>query len=242
MLSLRQYKQFLNISLTDTSQDEILQEFIDDATAEACTFCGRNLDYANHKIYLDGSDNDTLVLPDYPIVKINSLQYYDENEFVDLIAAPDTIAETVNMFDNGIIKLLKSYIFFSGSGNIYVDYDAGYSPDDTWVSGTQYPVGSIVIYQGIIYKCISQQGSTVNFNSANWEVIGSALPPADLVRAIKYIAAKQYMDSPAGKSRFKKISENSGGSGSESVVFINDKDWFEQNVYSVLNRYRSIKV
>jgi hypothetical protein len=224
MLTLAKFKAFLEIDAANTSKDDVLQSFIDDAIGEANRATDRKLQYQSHQVYLDGYGDNTLNLPQRPIVSVTSIKYYDGNEYTDLGA---TVIIT-----GGYQIMLTDKIFPCGKKNILIEFNAGYLWADEWIISHAYVIGDKVIYNNNLYICNTNNNDAV-FTIAKWDLAPAEIVPADLEKAIKYMAAAEWYESPAGKEWFMKASENVGSQVNTSWV---KKDI---DVSAVLNSYRN---
>src|SRR5437870_4119312 len=99
MLTLTKFKRFLEISPANTTKDEFLLECISSAVQEINGLVNRRLDFAVRKETINGSGNKFGYLGSYPVSAVNTLQHSTYNGFTDIIISPDTIADTLLIFD-----------------------------------------------------------------------------------------------------------------------------------------------
>lgn len=124
MITLAEIKAFLNITVSTI--DSQLTTFIAMAKKRIDTLGNRKFEYQLHTEYYNSTESE-LYLKNYPIDSIETLQYYDGDEYVDLIdgtteGVADTIANTVEIQDSKII-LRKGYTFYT---DMKITYYAGY--------------------------------------------------------------------------------------------------------------------
>jgi hypothetical protein len=236
MLTLTEFKRFLAIDLTNTSKDDLLQDCICSAVKEMGALTNRRLEDGQSEETLDGNGSVFAYLNQYPVTEITKLQVRSNDGFSDIIKEPDTIRDIVLLLSAGKICLLKNYIFPEGESNILIAYRAGYMTADDWSENTKYKIGAIVRYQNLFYRCIQQHESGGEFNPEYWEALNSEAVSADLKKAVKYLAAKTFYDSPEGKNLLMKKSESSGGAFSKSVVYEN------LEIEHIINRYKKPNV
>lgn len=211
MITLTQLKHFLSISLSDTSKDEQLNGFIRDAISELNSLTSRRLDYALQTEILDGTGGVTIVLNNYPVTEVEKIEFLCDANWEDLFTAPDDFSNSaVLLKEVGIIKLLKSYVFPKDERNIKVTYSAGYKWAEEWKAETAYSVDEMVRYSNVIYTCKEAHTSGTSFDETKWDTDSAKAVPELLARAVKYLAAKQFYESPAGKNLFMKLSESRG--------------------------------
>ncbi len=211
MITLTQIKQFLNISPDESSKDDLLNNFISNAVNEMNSLCSRILEFSSLTEIISGNGGITLVLENYPAVSIDRIDVLLDDTWSNLFNLPDTFSDSAILLKEvGIIKLLKSYTFPKGERNIRVSYTSGYKCADDWKPGVSYPVGVLVKYNGSIYKCIEEHSSEEVFDDTKWELDPAKPVPVDLSKAVMYLAAKQFYESPAGKNMFMKSSESYG--------------------------------
>lgn len=236
MLTLTEFKRFLAIDITNTSKDDLLQDCISSAVKEMEALTNRRLDDCDLEETFDGKGSVFAYLSQYPVTEITKLQVSSNDGFTDLIKAPDTISDTVLLLNAGKICLLKNYVFPECESSILAAYRAGYMTADDWTENTKYKVGVVVRYQNLFYRCIQQHESGDAFKPEYWEALNSEAVPADLKKAVKYLAARTFYDSPEGKNLLMKKSESTGGAISKSVVYEN------LEIEHIINRYKKPNV
>jgi hypothetical protein len=211
MITLNQLKSFLSISLTETSLDILLKSFIDSSISELNTLCARIFDHSSYTEIYSGSGGTTLVLNNYPVTTVTKIEFYDGESWIDIFRSPDTISDSALLLKEvGIIKLLRYYEFPKGEQNIRVLYAAGYKYADGWEPGRHYSISDTARYNNIIYTCNEDHTSVPLFDESKWDADPAKAVPESLAKAVMYIAAKQFYESPAGKNIFMKSSEQTG--------------------------------
>lgn len=125
LISLNDAKAFLKV--TANTDDGIIGDLINGVSQMINQYCGRTLLSATYTDYLDGTGSAELLLPNYPVTAITSI-----NDDVDRVwAAGDNIDITTNVNwegTSGIVRLWNNeYGFSKGNRNVKVVYVAGYS-------------------------------------------------------------------------------------------------------------------
>jgi hypothetical protein len=123
MLTLAQIKVFL--AITGTADDSILNACIADAKGEADRATNRQLATGSVTEYIQSNGGKSLVLGEFPVTAITSLQYFDGTDWVDIVESPDTIADSLLTLPGGVVEFIKSFTF--PSGRVKAVYTAGYS-------------------------------------------------------------------------------------------------------------------
>ncbi|HEY3251259.1 MAG TPA: carbohydrate-binding protein [Ignavibacteria bacterium] len=233
MLTLIQIKSFLSISQSESSKDNLLKGFIADAVSELNSLCNRRLDWSEQTEILSGSGGTTLVLENYPVSKVSSIEIL-KGTWENLFTPPDTFdTSAILLREIGIIKLLKSYLFPKGESNIRVSYGAGYKGADDWAPNVNYAIGDYSRYNDAIYKCITAHTSGTTFDSSKWEPDSAKAVPESLAKALKHLAAKQFYESPAGKNLFMKSSES---------ISSKQTDFKDIDISAIVHSFRSTNV
>ena len=74
LITLAQFKAYAGIASTDTTRDAVIEPVIDGVSAMFCRILGRELAKTTYTdAYLDGSGEQDLLLPHYPVVSISAL-------------------------------------------------------------------------------------------------------------------------------------------------------------------------
>lgn len=214
MLTITKLKRFLNVESSDTSTDDLLQDCIYGAIAEMDSLTNRILEFRSHIVYLSNEQCcNKLILPEGPISAITSVKHLSDAAYTNILNDPDTCSDSL-IFDYRTIQFIKNYSFPIGMRKLLIEYDAGYQVADEWKDTKAYVIGNLVIYNNNIYKCKENHVSAVTFDIAKWNELDVPQVPADLEKAIKYIAAREFYESPAGNDLFMKASMNIGGQSS----------------------------
>ena len=122
-------KSHLGILAGDTSQDAVLERFINSASARIENYINRKVLKRAYTEYQDGRGNDRILLRQWPADKPTELWDDVDNEFTDpnnQFDAPDFVLEETS--DGGIgVVLVDGQRFNRGNQNIKIVYEAGYS-------------------------------------------------------------------------------------------------------------------
>jgi len=89
-------------------------------------YAGYPLEIHDSVCILDGTGTNYIFIPDFPIVEISKIEYYDENEisWIDYIVENAEVRFRCNN-STGEIKLINN-LFFSGFQNIQITHTSGY--------------------------------------------------------------------------------------------------------------------
>lgn len=115
-------KRYLGIPAEETSEDDLLGSFLEQATRLIQTYCGRELFDAERDEELDGGGTDRLVLTEHPVTELVSVEE-DGRE----IPATELV-----LYANEGLLVRDGAVFSKGSRNVLVTYRAGYAavPED----------------------------------------------------------------------------------------------------------------
>lgn len=116
ILTLIDYKTYANI--TNTNADARLNVIIPSAEKYILNKIKNIIEVTNFKEYYDGDGDYELLLKQYPITSVVELKIED-----NIINISDYLIYN----SSGIIKM-KYGIFTIGLKNVYIEYNAGYSP------------------------------------------------------------------------------------------------------------------
>ena len=119
LASLTSVKRYLNISLTDTDNDDILNQLIGAASEAVETYCNRKFASTVYTEYYDGRGDARLVLDHRPIVSVTSIHDDLNRTFGadSLLSSDDYIVRDLA----GIIERLRSSAVFSSSSAFFSD-------------------------------------------------------------------------------------------------------------------------
>lgn len=121
LVTLNEAKTWLDIPLSDTAQDALLEGLINTASTRIENHCSRLFKRTQRTELYDGRNSDLLLLKNYPAEKPTALVIHG------------TVLElgSFELQDEMTVKLLGG-VFPKGSLNVQVTYFAGYAtiPDD----------------------------------------------------------------------------------------------------------------
>lgn len=127
LTSLEKARQQCHIEDTDTSQDDILTRFINEASMRIETLTSRILKSRSITEYHDGRNNNRLITRQFPISVVSELWIDNSSEFTD---SEDQLASTDYHIDEenvGIVLASScSSSFRKGTRNIKIVYTGGY--------------------------------------------------------------------------------------------------------------------
>lgn len=127
LVSLSEYKSFLNILSTDTTLDNDLEDLTEEIEESVQEFLGRRLmsDTYTEEVYC-GTGLKSLTLKQFPVTSVSSIkQYeYEEEDIWTTLDADDY--EEIWIVDECKI-VLQDMIFEEGYNNFKITYDAGYT-------------------------------------------------------------------------------------------------------------------
>ncbi len=144
LVSLVEAKTFLKI--TATSENSVIEDFINRASIWANDYTGRRLKYRSLTDFYDGDGSNILSLNEYPIAfGVSSLLIDDYS-----VTSPDMIID----FPRGLIKLENGLSFVKGFQNITVVYNAGYviAPDSGIPNLPETIKEAVLLYVGHLYR------------------------------------------------------------------------------------------
>lgn len=121
ILELVDYKEFLNITSSDT--DDILTTIAEASEKEIENYLKFDLESETKTEYYDGSGREVLVLDCFPVTSVTTVSYWDGSDWVDLTSSDYNALRIKNqssIFTDG-------YTFTKGTMNYKIVYVAGYS-------------------------------------------------------------------------------------------------------------------
>lgn len=125
LITKAQAKAFLKI--TASSEDDIIDTLIHGASQAVVGFCGRDFVQATYTEYYDGSGNEKLILKNYPIVSVSSVNI-DTTRQWGAASAVTVATDLIVGNDSGIIELWNNWRSFGcGKKTVRVVYSAGYA-------------------------------------------------------------------------------------------------------------------
>lgn len=127
-------------SVSDTTKQNVLDRIIDSVTEYIeKSYCNRRFQLTTYtnEVY-DGEGSDTLLLKNFPVTAVTSVQIRDSVQNEDSWETVDT-KDYYTKVDSGIIKGMAGYTFPTGPAMIRVTYSAGFdfNTSDKPLSDTQ---------------------------------------------------------------------------------------------------------
>jgi len=115
------------LKISGTSEDTILAAICNRANKYAVNYMGRNPVSTTYTEYYDGNGSGILLLNNYPIINLTSLND-DSNRDFGSATAIDVAADVLLYEDSGMVRLWnKKVAFYKGLANVKVVYVAGYA-------------------------------------------------------------------------------------------------------------------
>lgn len=131
LTTLELAKEHLGIQVVNTTFDDLLKRFINEATGRIETYCDRKLKQRTGIIeYQDGFAQNRVLLDQWPAVKPTELWIDSSGEFTDptkQLAAADYALDVSARGEGVGVVLMKGCHFPKGIKNIKLVYDGGYA-------------------------------------------------------------------------------------------------------------------
>lgn len=255
MISLAEFKNYLGLTTSD--KDNILNTFINSAIDKINSECNRTFEKKDHTEYISCSQSyDTLFLKNSPVNSVTSIQYYNGEEYTDLIdGSGDSIALNVENRTDYIV--LRGYSAFMK--DLKIVYNAGYK----FITGTGTARGdegsTTITGTGTLFSSEAAVNDYISINGYRYKItaiasntsltVSSAVPvdiglnsytisnvPDDVRNMLFKLASMMYLESGQGKDLLYKSSEGVGSGASESVSYK------ELDIKDFISNYRFINV
>lgn len=127
LTTLNMAKTYLKIPLAETSQDTLLEMFINASSDALESECDRKLKKVTGLVeYQDGRGQNIITPREWPIVNIQELRVDNKSDFTDASTIVDPADYGITDFDMSIVY--ENQQFPKGYKNIKIIYDAGYDP------------------------------------------------------------------------------------------------------------------
>jgi uncharacterized phiE125 gp8 family phage protein len=125
LVTLAETKTFLKI--TGLTEDTVLENLIDEISQTIQSYLGRKLISTGYTEYYDGDGSDTLILNQFPVTALTSLND-DPNRAFGSTTAVNVTTDVILDGAAGVLHVWNGKAtFFKGHGNIKAVYTAGYS-------------------------------------------------------------------------------------------------------------------
>jgi len=127
LTTLAQAKLYLKIPALETSQDAMVELFINSSSALLERECDRFLVKRTGIVeYQDGRRQNILVLKQYPVVAITEVRQDARSDFTDASTIIDPASYKITDDDNAVLFQLNTFV--TGHRSVKITYDAGYNP------------------------------------------------------------------------------------------------------------------
>jgi uncharacterized phiE125 gp8 family phage protein len=125
LVDLATAKTYLKIPIGETSQDALVEIYINAASEEIERECDRSFKSQSHTETRHGRKQNILLLKQWPVTAIASLRIDNDSTFT----APSTLIDSSDyrIGDDGNSLVLLNQVFPNGYSNIQVVYTAGYA-------------------------------------------------------------------------------------------------------------------
>jgi hypothetical protein len=194
------------LGITNDSQDEILTVITNSVSSMIESYCDRQFLARDYVDYLDGKGEQSIVLAQHPINRIDELA-----DDPNLQWPTSTIIDPSGFTyypEDGIITLVPEYvlfgiegIFYGGVRNVRVKYNAGYGYTDSTspasVSGVPYDLQSIV-YEIIIKKYKSWSTQSIGVQTGSVHGVNVSILLDDILPGHKLILDRKYRKRSLG--------------------------------------------
>lgn len=243
MITLNQFKQFLKIDLSSTSQDAVLNDYKNRAAGELNNLTNRTLSYAVVTEYYTGDGSNKIRLRNWPAYTPTAIEVLDvSNDYVfnSIFEGDDNCSNSLTLLtETGELYLKKGYIFSFGY-KIKIVYPAGYVAGDDWITAADYIAGDYAVNNSRLYKCLITHTSGTfadDLTALKWELASELAAPGELSKAHLYLSARMYYESPEGKDYFMKDTETKSRLDMNEITKIKDID-----IKQITSSYRRINV
>jgi uncharacterized phiE125 gp8 family phage protein len=128
LVELDSLKGYVKVPLAETSLDELLRDFINEASSLIENYCNRKFRQLTYTQYLNGARTTELLLGQWPVSAINNLYIDNLRVFgADTLIDPAEYTIGVDEKDEGILVELYEQVFPQGRKNVKIEYVAGYN-------------------------------------------------------------------------------------------------------------------
>ena len=129
--SVQGYSTYIGQPTVDPVMVPRLESAIESAQSFIEIYVGYPLEMHETTCTLDGTGTRYIFIPDFPIIEISTIEYYDENEneWIDYVVENTSVRYRTNNA-TGEVKIINN-IFFSGFQNIQILHTSGYDFSNT---------------------------------------------------------------------------------------------------------------
>jgi len=170
LVTLAQLKAYLGPEFTGTTWDAALEGIINSVSVMFDGYVKRTLAKTTYtNLYLDGNGQETLWLPNWPIVSITSI-YEDDTLLVE--------GEDYDYYpDSGELIRLDG-VWFKGKKTVLITYAAGYI-----VQGGTAGTGETALPKDIVHACFMQSAREWKKTQGSaWGVNSQSFPDGSITR------------------------------------------------------------
>ncbi len=263
MITKAELKYYLKLDDTGleaaqiTDRDEFLNTSIQFAISELDSALNRKLESTEHIEKINSNVSDIIVFTkNRPVTAVTSLKYWSGDQYSDVIISPDTINDTIEIYES-YIRIRKGYSVYQKE--LKIEYTAGYKFEvltgtlagtigtaTITGSGTDFDgelsIGDEIIIEGELKKVAGISGNTsLTLDSVLSKTYSGSLGylnsyPSDLRKAVCQMAAYHFLESRQGESSLNKSgsSINLGGSAGETYKKL--------DLSGIINQYRNINI
>ena len=235
MITIPELKYYLKDFDQNKTQPQIaernifLSSAINKAKEKLNTLTGRQLKYSTYtELIKKNIFSRDIYLIQRPIYEIDSIQYYESDDYTDLIKSPDTILDKTEIFNYGILirngysvknKDLKivykaGYKFSVLSGTLSGTIGTNTITGTGTAFNTELQAGDQIVINAEILEVDTITSATVLNTTSNLSRTYTGEPgtlntyPEDIRQACLEIAAITFLNSPIGDNRIGKSSAN----------------------------------
>lgn len=128
LVDLDTFKGYVKVPLLTTTEDALLRDFINEASALCESYCGRKFRENTYTEVRNGSKTPELILKQWPVTSIVSVAIDPDRVFpISTVLDPSEYTLTEDTNGEGIIVELYNQIFPVGRKVVQIVYVAGYA-------------------------------------------------------------------------------------------------------------------
>jgi hypothetical protein len=128
LVDLDPFKGYVKVPLAVLTQDSLLRDFINEASALCESYCGRKFRELIYTEIRNGSKTPEMILRQWPVTAVTSVHIDSNHLFpVETLIDPADYMISKDINDEGIIVELFSQVYPQGRKNVKIIYTAGYA-------------------------------------------------------------------------------------------------------------------